>query len=99
MPGANQSSHCVVETEKKTEADMANALPKFNSDGSKCTSKGPGLNKAFVNKKAQFTVDSSSAGRFYFCFIFRNQIIIKLKKYRVFRSCPLLTGDIKEGNF
>lgn len=38
-------------------------MPRFNSDGSKVTSKGPGLNKAFVNKKASFTVDSSSAGK------------------------------------
>ena len=62
-PGANQSAQCIVETEQKTEADLANAMPKFNSDGSKCTSKGPGLTKAFVNKKAQFTVDTSHAGQ------------------------------------
>lgn len=46
-----------------SEADAARALPKFNSDGTKVTSKGLGLNKAFVNKKAQFTVDTSSAGK------------------------------------
>ncbi|XP_067932451.1 filamin-A-like isoform X2 [Watersipora subatra] len=62
QPGENQSAHCVIETNKKTEADLVDALPKFNSDGSKVTSKGPGLTKAFVNKKAQFTVDSSTAG-------------------------------------
>ena len=63
QPGQTQSSHCVVETEKKTEADIVNSMPKFNSDGSKVTSKGHGLTKAFVNKKAQFTVDSSTAGQ------------------------------------
>ena len=40
------------------------ALLKFNSDASKVTSKGMGLNKAFMGRTAQFTVDTSHAGNF-----------------------------------
>lgn len=63
--GKPESAHCVIDTKVISEADAAKALPKFNSDGSKVTSKGIGLNKAFVNKKAQFTVDTSSAGKVF----------------------------------
>jgi filamin len=58
----SESAHCVIDTKVISEADAAKAMPKLNSDGSKVTSKGLGLNKAFVNKKAQFTVDTSTAG-------------------------------------
>lgn len=50
-----------METVKKSEGDRR-AVPKFNSDASKVTAKGLGLNKAFINKKAQFTVDTAQAG-------------------------------------
>lgn len=57
-----EHAHCVVETVKKSDSDKQRAMPKFNSDASKVTSKGLGLNKAFVNRAAMFSVDTSQAG-------------------------------------
>lgn len=56
-----EHAHCIVETVKKNEGDKR-AVPKFNSDASKVTAKGLGLNKAFINKTAQFSVDTAEAG-------------------------------------
>lgn len=56
-----EHAHCVVETKRKTEDD-GKMLPKFNSDASKVTSKGLGLNKAFTGRTAQFQVDTAQAG-------------------------------------
>ena len=43
-----------------------------DSDASKVMSKGVGLQKAFVNKEATFTVDASHAGMFNKAFLFNS---------------------------
>lgn len=59
---SREHAHCVVETKRKTEDD-GKMLPKYNSDATKVTSKGLGLNKAFTGRTAQFQVDTAQAGR------------------------------------
>lgn len=71
-----EHAHCVIETRKKSENDKR-AAPKFNSDASKVTSKGLGLTKAFMNRTAQFTVDTSQAGQFHSIEYVLNQIKVK----------------------
>ncbi|KAF4093938.1 hypothetical protein AMELA_G00007140 [Ameiurus melas] len=45
-------------------ANSSNAMPRIAaSDASKVTSRGPGLSKAYVGQKANFSVDCSKAGK------------------------------------
>ncbi|XP_053530109.1 filamin-B isoform X2 [Ictalurus punctatus] len=44
-------------------ANSSNAMPRTASDASKVTSRGPGLSKAYVGQKANFSVDCSKAGK------------------------------------
>jgi len=57
----------VVETVTKSSTikTFAAAQPQHDSDASKVTSKGAGLQQADVNKDATFTVDTSRAGWFF----------------------------------
>ncbi|XP_077979659.1 filamin-A-like [Glandiceps talaboti] len=64
VTGVHESSQVVVETVTKTTTTTNYAaMPSFISDASKVTSTGMGLKKAFINKKAQFTVHASDAGQ------------------------------------
>jgi len=56
----------VVETVTKSSTikTFAAAQPLHDSDASKVTSKGAGLQSAQINKDATFSVDTSRAGRF-----------------------------------
>ncbi|XP_070558725.1 filamin-A-like isoform X9 [Ptychodera flava] len=63
VTGVHESSQMVVETVTKTTTTTNYAsMPTFTSDASKVTSTGMGLKKAFINRKAQFTVNASDAG-------------------------------------
>jgi len=59
----------VVETVTKSSTikTFAAAKPLHDSDASKVTSKGAGLQSAQLNKDAAFTVDTSRAGRSTLC--------------------------------
>jgi len=61
----SEQSQVVVETVTKTSTTQQYAAvpPTAVSDASKVTSKGMGLQKAFVNKETHFTVDTSKAGQ------------------------------------
>ncbi|KAJ8411391.1 hypothetical protein AAFF_G00173970 [Aldrovandia affinis] len=60
----HETSSVLVETVTKTStvAGAYSSMPKFSSDASKVVSRGPGLSKAFVAQKNNFTVDCSKAG-------------------------------------
>ncbi|KAI1882170.1 hypothetical protein AGOR_G00247920 [Albula goreensis] len=56
------SVHVETVTKTSTMAGAYGSMPKFSSDASKVVSRGPGLSKAFVGQKNNFTVDCSKAG-------------------------------------
>ncbi|XP_064417245.1 filamin-C isoform X3 [Latimeria chalumnae] len=59
----HETSSVLVETvTKSSTVGGYGAMPKFSSDASKVVSRGPGLSKAFVGQKNNFTVDCSKAG-------------------------------------
>jgi len=57
----------VVETVTKSSTiqTFAAAQPQHDSDASKVTSKGAGLQSAQLNKDATFSVDTGRAGQFH----------------------------------
>lgn len=65
--GAQETSNVTMETTSKVSKGKQRsgpALPVFNADPSKVTSKGMGLKKAFLGKQNQFTVNASEAGNY-----------------------------------
>jgi len=66
-PSRRDQMPVVVETVTKSSTikTFAAAQPQHDSDASKVTSKGAGLQQADVNKDATFTVDTSRAGWFF----------------------------------
>ena len=62
--GFKEEATLDIETVAKssTTSTKKAGAPKLKSNANKCTAKGNGLNKAFVNKKAMFTVDTRGAG-------------------------------------
>ncbi|XP_039626735.1 filamin-B isoform X2 [Polypterus senegalus] len=62
--GANETSSIVVGSGPKSPLkSMPYGIPRFSSDSSKVTCKGPGLSRAQVGQKASFFVDGSKAGK------------------------------------
>ena len=61
---AREHSNIVFETVEKTasSAHLQSIQRSMQSDASKVKVKGPGIQKAFRNQKAQFTVDTRDAG-------------------------------------
>eukprot|EP00061_Rhincodon_typus_P008239 g30680.t1 len=51
-----------VTVTKSATVGRYGAMPKFASDASKVVARGPGLSKAFIGQKNNFTVDCSKAG-------------------------------------
>lgn len=59
----HETSTVLVETVTKSSTVAGyGPMPKFTSDASKVVSRGPGLSKAFIGQKNNFTVDCSKAG-------------------------------------
>ncbi|XP_078091829.1 filamin-C isoform X2 [Mustelus asterias] len=59
----HETSTVLVETvTKSASVGQFGAMPKFASDASKVLARGPGLAKAFIGQKNNFTVDCSKAG-------------------------------------
>uniref|UniRef100_A0A4W4FP37 Filamin B, like n=1 Tax=Electrophorus electricus TaxID=8005 RepID=A0A4W4FP37_ELEEL len=64
MTNNNETSTLMVDPVARASCTSSYiALPKPASDASRVTSRGPGLNKAYVGQKASFSVDSSKAGK------------------------------------
>ncbi|XP_035225769.1 filamin-A-like isoform X2 [Stegodyphus dumicola] len=61
-PGSHEVSSVMVETVAKQSKHKGDQLPKFRSDPSKITSKGPGLKKAITHKMNSFQVNCQEAG-------------------------------------
>ncbi len=62
-----EHSNIVFETVEKTaqSSHYQSMQQKITSDASRVKVKGPGLQKAFRNQKAQFVVDTREAGNYY----------------------------------
>jgi hypothetical protein len=62
---SREHSNIVFETvEKSVQSSQLMTMQRsMNSDASKVRVKGPGLQKAFRNQKAQFMVDTREAGK------------------------------------
>ncbi|XP_038668148.1 filamin-C [Scyliorhinus canicula] len=59
----HETSTVLVETvTKSSSVGRFGTMPKFASDASKVVARGPGLTKAFIGQKNNFTVDCSQAG-------------------------------------
>ncbi|XP_030633099.1 filamin B a isoform X3 [Chanos chanos] len=64
VSNASEISTLMVDSvTKSSSANTQSAMPKSASDASKVVSRGPGLSKAFVGQKANFSVDCSKAGK------------------------------------
>ena len=63
---SREHSNIVFETtEKSTSSSHLQSIQRtMHSEASKVKVKGPGLQKAFRNQKAQFSVDTREAGNF-----------------------------------
>jgi len=61
-----EHSNIVFETVEKTaqSSHYQSMQQKITSDASRVKVKGPGLQKAFRNQKAQFVVDTREAGNY-----------------------------------
>lgn len=62
-PGTQEVSSVVVETTAKQSKHKTDQMPRFRSDPSKITSKGPGLKKAITHKQNSFQVNASESGQ------------------------------------
>ena len=62
----SEQSQVVVETVTKTSTTQkfAAAQQVVKSDATKVVAQGAGLQKAFINKEAQFTVNTANAGKY-----------------------------------
>lgn len=61
--GGVDISSVVVDTVAKQSKHKTDQLPKFRSDPSKITCKGPGLKKAITHKLNSFQVNCQEAGK------------------------------------